>query len=439
MDRPRACLAALVVALLLAPLTLAAAPAKDAAPTAVTPQAGRLKDGSNLLVLRIPGAKETSLRWIVGAGALRDPEGRAGLAHMVEHLIFHGSYDTRGPALHHAVREAGGSYNAYTMVEATMFVLDAPRAAFHALAGRYLRTVTNPALNLASLETERGVVQTESEMRPSEYSLRSQIDLMLFPGLGQSTTVIGSTMSRTAITRTDVVDYFGKHYTPSNTWAVFAGDVDFDEASRLVEENSCLPPEPALAPAPLPTAQPRLPIDVKARSLLTVVVFGYTVEGASPLECRTVAAVLERRLKNELIVKDPLVSAIEVDCPRYRGVQVLQAIGFSTSVGLEVSRVPEIIESQFASLAKTPPTREELQSASRHREVMRALLGQSPAQLAEAAAMEIIQGERDPQRMLARVNSSGSASTAACRALAEGHFKEENKISIQFSPYHGDY
>ncbi|RKH95672.1 insulinase family protein [Corallococcus sp. AB038B] len=139
-----------------------------------------LLDGTELLLVPQPA----SLRVVVRSGASHDPPGKEGLAHLVEHLVFHGSQDLAGPELRARVEAAGSMLNAHTMSNATVYMLDAPASAFVPLARDMLRMVTSPMLPGGKrLERELGIIQTESTYHFKDSLLGSQIEGALFSSM----------------------------------------------------------------------------------------------------------------------------------------------------------------------------------------------------------------------------------------------------------------
>src|SRR5438045_3817163 len=83
---------------------------------------GSLEDGVQIVQVKpLAGATMASLRVVVRAGGLQDPPGKSGLAHLLEHLIFHGTYDTPEGGLWDAARAAGADVNAYTSSDLTVY------------------------------------------------------------------------------------------------------------------------------------------------------------------------------------------------------------------------------------------------------------------------------------------------------------------------------
>ena len=130
----------------------------------------KLKDGTTLVYAHVAG-RDVAVRFVVRAGGEDDPPGKAGLAHILEHLVFHGTYDAPEGVMFERAWGAGGSLNAFTTDLATVFVLDVPTSSFASLTPSFLAMVTSPALPFAQFDREKGVVGAEAFDRPDIISV----------------------------------------------------------------------------------------------------------------------------------------------------------------------------------------------------------------------------------------------------------------------------
>src|SRR5262245_46229902 len=69
---------------------------------------------------------------VVGSGSSADPAGREGLAHLIEHLVYHAHAKAERPANDRLLR-LGALYNADTTVDMTRFYEVAPAASLSSL------------------------------------------------------------------------------------------------------------------------------------------------------------------------------------------------------------------------------------------------------------------------------------------------------------------
>ena len=81
----------------------------------------RLSNGVSVAVDPMPDARSAAIGLYAMVGSRSEPEHLSGLAHLVEHMVFKGagSRDTR--ALAEAIEDVGGSLNAWTARDQTVF------------------------------------------------------------------------------------------------------------------------------------------------------------------------------------------------------------------------------------------------------------------------------------------------------------------------------
>ncbi|WP_375754290.1 M16 family metallopeptidase [Corallococcus exercitus] len=407
------------------------APSPPAAALAVTSEV--LVDGTELLVVPQPASDTASLRVVVRSGASHDPPGKEGLAHLVEHLVFHGSQDLPGLELRARVEAAGGTLNAHTVSHATVYMLDAPAAAFVPLARDMLRMVTSPMLPGGKrLERELGIIQTESTYHFKDSLLGSQIEGALFSSVSAAYALIGSRNSRGRIAREDVLKFYASEYLTSNISLVFTGAVAEAEARRLVDEGYRLAPalaEERVAPA-LEAAV--FPVEQETRAANTFVTLGYSLPHEARATCRAVAALLELRLLLAVHVKEPIVSGVEVRCLNLRGNDLLLAFAYTRS--LDGSLLPSLMQETFDSLAKRPPAAAEQKLlAQRGRREVDGLSSAGPA-LADALASEAAEPRQEGGTDLGFLRPPPPLTPAVLKDFVRRHFVEERSVRIVSTP-----
>lgn len=423
---------------ILAPLALAASIAPlGAAPVAraATPSVARLADGTELILVRIQGSPTTSMRWVVRAGGSSDPAEKAGLAHLLEHLVFHGTYDITEQQLFDEARRAGAYLNAFTSPDYTYYVLDAPAARFPELAARYVQTITDPALTMADIERERGVVATERMLRP-EVGLLWIADQLLFPGVTRGATVIGTSQSREHVTIPDLVRFYAENYVPSNTSVIIVGDIGLDQARALLEENSRLPPDGAEQARAARRGDANIPIQEKTIAAYPVTMFGYDLSGTRLETCRELASLLDLRLAMAVQVERPLASSVHALCTRLREHDFLIATAASHSY--EGGALPAVLAHTFAEVARRGPTSREKQLIrSRFKHLLEVQL-RSPRDLADALVPEAATAPRPAvARTFDAVFRVPELDGATLARAARSAFRDDRRLLIHMSPFGG--
>jgi predicted Zn-dependent peptidase len=197
-----------------------------------------LPNGLEVITHQDLGSKMAVFNLLYKVGSKDEIPGKTGLAHFFEHLMFGGSANI--PVFDRELERVGGSCNAFTSPDITNYYITLPAAnietAFWLESDRMLQ------LNLSekTIETQRKVVLEEYKQRylnqPYGDAFHHLRDLAFdahpykWPTIGQRTEDIEN------FTRTDVEEFYQKHYQPSNAILVIAGAVDPDEIRILSEK-----------------------------------------------------------------------------------------------------------------------------------------------------------------------------------------------------------
>ncbi|NTX02889.1 pitrilysin family protein [Myxococcus sp. CA040A] len=407
-----------------------------AAPIAPLFHAELLQDGTELVVLSRPESATASLRLVVRSGSSRDPSGKEGLAHLLEHLVFQGSQDVPGKTLRASIDTAGGTLNAFTSARSTVYALDTPGTGFLPLARDVLRMVTSPTLPGGKrLERELGIITTEGRYHFSRQSLASQVEEAMFQDITLEGALIGTPATRARITREDLQEYYARNYVTSNVSLVFTGAVSVEQARALVEEAYRLPPalpEEAVAPA-MQSAQ--YPVVQQTRAHVTFVTLGYPVPHEERATCRAVASLLQLRLLQQVHVEEPIVSAMRVLCLNLRGNDLLLAFAYTRSI--EGSRLPYLMQETFDALAKKPPSAAERKLLEKRGQRTSERWREAGPEVADAVASQAAEPRLESLTDLGFLQPPPIPTSAQLKDFARRHFVEEQAVRITSSPLEG--
>lgn len=181
---------------------------------------------------------EVGVRFDVGSAS--DPEGRAGLAHLVEHLMFQVRSDDHPIAADMAAVAIG--FNAYTSWDSTHYMTTAR-------ADQLARVLELEALRFgqscstipeATFEREREVVRNELRLRSGGiFADFFQFILeQVYPkGHPYQRAVIGDDEQLSALTLQDACDFVDAHYRPDRMVVVVSGNVEARAATGLVAQH----------------------------------------------------------------------------------------------------------------------------------------------------------------------------------------------------------
>lgn len=224
-----------------------------------------LPSGPRVISDRMPGARSVSIAAYVLAGSRLERDDQAGVAHFMEHLTFKGTarYPTTR-AISEAIEGVGGSFNAATDRESTVYWVRVPRREAARAVDVLGELIVRPTLADAEIEGERAVIVEEIRSYlddPAEYCQMLFQSAMFGSGpLGRE--ICGDEAGIRALPAGTIRDFWRAAYRPANTVVSIAGDLGHAEATGLVAEafgtgNGRVP---GFDPAPALPAGPRVAV-----------------------------------------------------------------------------------------------------------------------------------------------------------------------------------
>ena len=204
-----------------------------------------LGNGLDAIFKHRPGAHTLSLRLWVGVGMQDFECEHQETPHFLEHLLFTGTSRYSEAELEHLVADHGGSWNAYTGNEETVFELDI-YSRYPDLAVNVLYEIlTDSTISEANVETSRDIIHRESGGKPSSvrqwFRLRGfgvngteKAVLKLLPGVDY---VCEGLRTADHITREDILDTYRQYYVPENMALIIVGDFERAPMLKLIEQT----------------------------------------------------------------------------------------------------------------------------------------------------------------------------------------------------------
>ncbi len=172
----------------------------------------------------------------IRCGSVNDPEGKVGIAHLIEHLLFR-SKGRGDRGLGSAIEELGGYINAQTLQDFTAveFLVASPHFSRAVeLLGEQLRGFR---VDARSLEREKQVVLREIAERGTDAATVAE-DLLWMTALKRHPyrwPAGGTEETLRRIGVDDVMAEFRRFYVPNNMALIVVGDVKPEEAFRAAE------------------------------------------------------------------------------------------------------------------------------------------------------------------------------------------------------------
>ena len=188
----------------------------------------RLDNGLSLhIVAGYPGPVAAIQAW-VGAGSADEIGTQAGLAHVVEHMLFKGEAGNGAGALARSIASAGGEVNAWTSFDHTVVHAvvssDHIADAIDALGA----ALTSARVDPHEFASEREVILEEIRSGSDDpaRSVAQSLFATAYAIHPYRRPVIGTAETVRGLREPDLVAFFRTYYVAENTTIVVAGDVD---------------------------------------------------------------------------------------------------------------------------------------------------------------------------------------------------------------------
>ena len=225
-----------------------------------------LDNGMVVVLKEMPSSPVVSIRPLVKTGSAT--EGKylgSGISHFLEHMLFKGTHARDVGRIASEVRALGGRINASTGFDYTVYSLDLPAGDFgkglHILADMLMNATFDPE----EFEKEREVILNEMRMiwdNPKWWLGRLVLE-NVYTRHPYRYMAIGHEQLLKALTRDDLVDYYGSKYSPNNIIFSAAGNFDSDIAlAQITKAFEDFKPRPYIArnlpQEPIPLASRRV-------------------------------------------------------------------------------------------------------------------------------------------------------------------------------------
>ncbi len=339
-------------------------------------QEHRLANGMKVLLVESPKAPVVTVQIWYKVGSRNEIIGRAGLSHMLEHMMFKGTPKYPKGAFSRLIKKNGGNDNAFTSQDFTAYfenlAADRVELALELEADR-LRGLL---LNDKEFQLEREVVKEERRLR-SEDDPQSYLAETLFAQAFQMHPyhwpIIGWFPDLNAMTRADLKRHYDTYYVPNNATLIVVGDIKAAKLLPAIKRffepipKRPLPPQQAVAE---PEQKGERRIVVKREAQLPFVMIGYRTPNYSSDDSYALT-ILESilshgkssRLYRSLVYEQKLALEVGVE---YSVLQTDPELLYGFAVvapGQATEQVERAIYAEIQKLQQEPPTEQELQRA----------------------------------------------------------------------------
>jgi predicted Zn-dependent peptidase len=226
----------------------------------------------------MPGTRSASVAIFVPVGSRHEDARHAGMSHLLEHLVFKGTVGhPEAGTLSQVVEAVGGSINASTDRELTVFSSKVPAARLDVALHAVSQLALHPLLRRRDLSAEKPVIVDEIRMyvdSPSDHVF-TLFDELMYPRHPLGREIAGTIGSVRRATHERVVAHWRAAYRPASMVLAVAGAVDHEAVAATADGwhasgpvGSATPAlhPPTAAPAPQPAAAGELKVSYRRLS-----------------------------------------------------------------------------------------------------------------------------------------------------------------------------
>jgi predicted Zn-dependent peptidase len=196
-----------------------------------------LANGLTVAVDPLPGAQSVVLGLYASVGSRSEPPQLSGLAHLVEHMVFKGAGGRDTRALAEVIEDVGGSLNAWTARDQTVFHGRALARDLPLVAELIADLVRAPHFDEEHLAREKQVVLSElgESVDAPDDLVHDHLFEAAFEGQSVGRPVLGSEKTVRSIARQDCFDWLEQQFPPSRLVLAASGRVDPNEVLKFAE------------------------------------------------------------------------------------------------------------------------------------------------------------------------------------------------------------
>lgn len=182
-------------------------------------------------------------------GSKDEEEGRTGLAHFFEHLMFKRTKNTQDGEFMRVLDRAGSrGLNAFTAQDYTAYIVQLPKSRFDLIARLESDRMRNLLVDEAAFKTEREVVKNERRFRTEnspDGTLYEELFKLAFKRHPYHWPVIGWERDLDSMEAADARAFYEKFYNPANATIAIVGDLELNDVrAKIGEFYASIPARP---------------------------------------------------------------------------------------------------------------------------------------------------------------------------------------------------
>ncbi|WP_455377831.1 M16 family metallopeptidase [Petrachloros mirabilis] len=329
-----------------------------------------------VLLVEVPKAPVATIQVWYKVGSRNEVMGRAGLSHMLEHMMFKGTAKYPKGSFSRLIRKNGGMDNAFTSQDFTAYfenlAADRVELALEMEADRMQGLI----LDMNELKTEREVVKEERRLRNEDDPQGSLVEALFaqaYLSHPYHWPVIGWFGDLDAMTLDDLQRHYDTFYSPNNATLLVVGDIQAD--TLLPKIKHLFEPIPrGPEPRPITTMEAEQRGErrflLKREAQVPFVMMGYRVpnyKSEDSYALDVLESILSRgkssRLYQSLVYDQKLSLAVGAEYGLMQADPGLFYFYALVSPGQTVEAVEDALDREIKRIQNEPPLEQELQRA----------------------------------------------------------------------------
>ena len=311
------------------------------------------------------------------AGSMDEVNGKTGVAHVLEHMMFKGTKNVPAGEFNRQVAAAGGRDNAFTNRDYTAYFQQVQKSELELMFKLEADRMANLNLTDEEFAKEIKVVMEERRLRTDDKaraSLYEELMASTFNAHPYRTPVIGWMNDLENMKAEDARDWYKAWYVPNNATLVVVGDVRAPEVFKLAQQyfgGIGSRPLPARKPQDEPAQKGERRLTVKAPAELPHVVLAWHVpklrdveKDWEPYALEVLDAILDgheaARLQRSLVRESRIASSAGANYESVARGPTLFLVEGTPSEGRTVKELEAALRKEIRNVAENGVSEEEL-------------------------------------------------------------------------------
>jgi zinc protease len=336
----------------------------------------RMQNGLSILLCEDKSAPVVSVHTWFRVGSRHEVEGKTGLAHLFEHLMFNEIEGRGAGEFDRKLEEAGAESNASTWLDWTQYNIAIPKEQLSLVLELESERMSKLVLREPQVTSEKEVVANERRYRVDddvEGAVNELLWATAFTKHAYKWPTIGWMKDIEGFTTQDCEAFYRAYYAPNNAALVISGDFKTADVLRMICQrygalpSSTLPLEDA-QPEPPQTSERRL--EVKKATSTEKVVVGYHAPALGDFDHPAISLLSEvlfggraSRLHQRMVRELELASEVRGSVGPFHDPGLFEVYAAARE-GHTAEELLAVLDEELKKVMDAPVTNEEMARAS---------------------------------------------------------------------------